>query len=324
MCMQGQWVTFHSLQVHRPYWTILDSNVCHTVTHIMVIGFLSPLAYCTIFIVMSSEVVDLHICICIRTSHCLYLHTHRLHAAVVACCDAADLVFPPCRPVFTCLLPCDEESRDRRCDQTGGTISRRFSSPTLLNKDRQCCESWREVELGVHAVYAVGETTDENRWVDLLCCSPHCDTAESCLTNDTLTTFSLSSDFYDDWRQPSPTVRRPSYHASSPFRWCRLLSSCSNTSAAQCLLLAASYIFLVTFSVLYYVTDYLFPIVPLSISLDTVLSHNTILHLALKLYSGFKAVCDNFKISTQAKSYVMLCSYDDLCYIICTVMLQYK
>jgi len=39
------------------------------------------LAYCTIFIVMSSEVVDSHICICIRTSHCLYLCTHRLRAA---------------------------------------------------------------------------------------------------------------------------------------------------------------------------------------------------------------------------------------------------
>jgi len=40
-----------------------------------------PLAYFTIFIVMSSEVVDLHICICIPTSHCLYLCTHRLRAA---------------------------------------------------------------------------------------------------------------------------------------------------------------------------------------------------------------------------------------------------
>jgi len=30
-----------------------------------------------------------------------------------------------------------------------------FSSQTLLNKDRQCCELWREVELGVHAVWAV-------------------------------------------------------------------------------------------------------------------------------------------------------------------------
>jgi len=39
---------------------------------------LTYLVYCTIFIVMSSKVVDLHICICICTSHCLYLCTHRL------------------------------------------------------------------------------------------------------------------------------------------------------------------------------------------------------------------------------------------------------
>jgi len=144
----------------------------------------------------------------------------------------------------------------------------------MLNKDRQCCESWRDAELGVCAVCAVGATTDEDRWVDLLCCLPHCDTAESCLlTNDMLTTFSSSSDCYDDWRRPSLTICRPFYDASSPFHQCCLLRSCYNASAAQRLLLAASYICLVTFSVLYYVTDSFFPIVPLSISLDIVLSH---------------------------------------------------
>jgi len=96
-----------------------------------------------------------------------------------------------------------------------------------------------------------GDTTDEDRWVDLLCCSPHCDTAESCLTNDTLTSFSSSSDCYDDWRRPSPTACCPSYDASSPFHQSRLLRSCSDASAAQRLLLAASYIVLVTFLVLY-------------------------------------------------------------------------
>jgi len=42
-------------------------------------------------------------------------------------------------------------------------ISGHFSSQTLLNKDRQCCESWRDAELGVRAVCAVGDTTDEDR-----------------------------------------------------------------------------------------------------------------------------------------------------------------
>jgi len=39
-----------------------------------------------------------------------------------------------------------------------------FSTPfnqTLLNKDRQCCESWRDAELGVRAVCAVDGTKDE-------------------------------------------------------------------------------------------------------------------------------------------------------------------
>jgi len=83
------------------------------------------------------------------------------------------------------------------------------SSQTLLNKDWQCCESWRDAELGVRAVCAVGDTTDEDRWVDLLCCSPHRDAAESCLTNDTLTTFSVSSDCYDDWRRHRLLSTRP-------------------------------------------------------------------------------------------------------------------
>jgi len=35
---------------------------------------------------------------------------------------------------------------------------------------------------GFRAVCPVGDTTEEDRWVDLLCCSPHCDAAESCLS----------------------------------------------------------------------------------------------------------------------------------------------
>jgi len=50
-----------------------------------------------------------------------------------------------------------------------GAISVHFSSQTLLNKDRQCCELWREVELGVHAVWAVSDTTDKDR--ESICCA---------------------------------------------------------------------------------------------------------------------------------------------------------
>jgi len=162
------------------------------------------------------------------------------------------------RPSFPAVLTCfhlfatvwREVTYSPLCSNWGHDFSTLLTQ-TLLNKDRQCCESWRDAELGVRAVCAEGDTTDEDRWVDLLYYSPHCNTAESCLTNDTLTTFSSSSDCYDDWRRPSPTVRRPSYDASSPFRRYRLLRSCHNASAAQHLLLAASYIFLATFSDFY-------------------------------------------------------------------------
>jgi len=168
------------------------------------------------------------------------VYTWAAHRSLLRRRWPTDLVFWPCWSVFTCLLPYDEVTWPSLCSNLGSDFST-LSSQTLLSKDRQFCESWRDAELGVVAVCAVGDTTDEDRWVDLLCCTPHCDTAESCLTNDTLTTFSSSSDCYDDWRRPSPTVRRPSYDASSPFRRCRLLRSCYNASAAQCLLLATSF-----------------------------------------------------------------------------------
>jgi len=41
----------------------------------------SPCLLQAIFITMSSEVVDLHICICICTGRCLYLCMRRLHSA---------------------------------------------------------------------------------------------------------------------------------------------------------------------------------------------------------------------------------------------------
>jgi len=63
------------------------------------------------------------------------------------------------------------QTRARFCDT--------FTSD--LSEDRQCCESWRDAELGVCAVCAVDDTTGKDlvlvRWVDLLCYSPHCDTA---------------------------------------------------------------------------------------------------------------------------------------------------
>jgi len=107
----------------------------------------------------------------------VYTYAVRRH-----CCGALAGRWPSFRPDFTCLLPCDCWSRDRRV-QMVGVISGHFPSQTLLNKDQQCCESWREVELRVQAVCAVSDTTDED-WVSLLCCLPHCDFTKGCLAND--------------------------------------------------------------------------------------------------------------------------------------------
>jgi len=92
-----------------------------------------------------------------------------------------------------------------------------LSRQTLLSEDRQCCESWRDAELGVRAVCTVrdrletrgesgSESPSDTDWrspgASLLSHStvflPHGDTAVSCLTNDTLTSSSSSTDCYDD------------------------------------------------------------------------------------------------------------------------------
>jgi len=148
------------------------------------------------------------------------------------CRQPTDPVCQPCWPVFTCLS-C-EKSCDRRCVQTGGTISGYFSSQTLLNKDRRCCESWRR-----RARSWCSECCGWYDWQRPL--SRPADTAESRLMKDTLTTFSSSFDCYDDWRRPSPTFRLLAYDASSPFHRCHVLLSCHNQSAAQRLPLATSF-----------------------------------------------------------------------------------
>jgi len=158
-----------------------------------------------------------------------------------------------------------------------------LSSQTLLNKDRQCCESWRDVELGARDVCAVVDTTDEDRWVDLLCCPLHCDTADSCLTNDSSPhSVRVPTATTTDAGRPLPVLRR---QQSVP-------SVSSTTQLFQrvyCSPLAASRQLHLFGDILCFILCYrlLFIIVPLSISLDTVLSHN----YRITPVIGFKAVC---------------------------------
>jgi len=74
----------------------------------------------------------------IRASHCLCL-----------CAPTRRASF---RPSFTCLLSCDCGPRHHRCVRTVSTISGHFSSQTLLSKNRQRCEFWREVTQSTHCM----------------------------------------------------------------------------------------------------------------------------------------------------------------------------
>jgi len=204
---------------------------------------------------------------------CIEMHVSSYQLLIVpVCCNAvaercSPLLSRPSLPaVLTCLVTYDRKEND----SANSSLSRQ----TLLSEDRRCWQSCRDAELGDGAVCAVtdplethgeggsqsqSDTTGEDmvlvRCVVLLWFLPHRDTAVSCLTNDTQTTSSSSTDCYDDWRQASPTICRSFYDASSPFRDSHLLPRCHDASAALRLLPVAGNIFCAKFSVVYYVTD---------------------------------------------------------------------
>jgi len=169
-------------------------------THFVVIGLSPPLAYRAIFSVMFSDVDDCifaHVCVFLPANYWLYLCAglpQLNHAARrVAADDPVYQPYWPVSPVYYCM------TRGHVID----LLSLKTIVQTLLSEDRQCCESLRDAELGVRAVCAVwgrletrGESGSKSpsdmtgevlvlvRRVVLLCFSPHCDTAVSCLTND--------------------------------------------------------------------------------------------------------------------------------------------
>jgi len=197
---------------------------------------------------MSTEVVDLHICICIRTSHCLYL---LIGCTLQLCCHS---LLRHHQPSFPAVLTCfhlfatvwREVTWPPLCSNWGA-ISRHFLSQTLLNKDRQCCESWRDAELGVHAVCAVGDIHDWwrplSRSAVLFATLWHCREL-----SDEWFTHHIQFEFWLLRRlTPAITDRPP------PILWCQqsvpsvsstkqlLQCVCCSASAAQRLLLATSF-----------------------------------------------------------------------------------
>jgi len=145
-----------------------------------------------IFIIISGDGVDLHICICICTSHCLYLCTHiaalcRRCAALVSRRPSSDLVSP------VCCRDCG--SRDRRCVRTVRASSGQFSV-------RRC---WIKVDSAVN----LGEKYYRSKtlWHCRELSDKRC-AHQSVQVLDAMTT--------DAGRH------RPSYYVSSPFRWCHV------------------------------------------------------------------------------------------------------
>jgi len=211
---------------------------------------------------MSSDVIHLHICIFMHffvlVTDCSHLLHHRGWATQLTSVAAEPTQFSGLTnspAVFT--IQWLEGTWPPRCFKLRHSFAT-LSSQTLLSEDRQCCESWRDAELGARAVCAVRdrlETRGENgsesprdmtgkdlvlvRWVVLLCFSPHCDAAVSCLTKNMLTTSSSSSDCYVDWHPASLTIHHLAYNASSPFSsWSSTMPiprrGCCFAPAARC------------------------------------------------------------------------------------------
>jgi len=121
---------------------------------------------------MSVKDVDLHICICICTSHCLHIAARCRRCFALTSRRLADLVSDLALPVYHHVIV-------GHVTAAVPNSAREFYSllgQTLLVKGRQCCELWREVELGVHAVWAVSYTTDNDvsRSAVLFATQRHC------------------------------------------------------------------------------------------------------------------------------------------------------
>jgi len=177
-------------------------------------------------------------------SHWLYLCTHRLHAAAALPQPAALL---PSRPSFPAVLiwfhVFATGMTRRHVTAAVFKLGRDFttlSNQTLLNKDRQCCECWRR-RARSRAVGAVGDTTDEDRWVDLLCCSLRRAVGRTIHWLHSVRVLIATT---TDAGRHRPSATCPTMPAV------RSVGVVYYAVATMRLLLATSYVFLVTFSVL--------------------------------------------------------------------------
>jgi len=155
---------------------------------------------------MSSDVVDLHICICMRRS----CDRAGLPAPFHLLCRICSLYWPVTRSHVTAAV---FQTRARFGDIfTSDFVEWRSTVLWALERRRAqsscsvCCEG------------SFGDLRWESEWVTdwrrpgasplsrvvLLCSTPHRGTTVSCLRNYTLTTSRSSTTCYDYWRQASP------------------------------------------------------------------------------------------------------------------------
>jgi len=156
---------------------------------------------------------------------------------------------------FTCLLPYNQKPRDRCCVPNSGAVLQHFH--VRLCRVLERCWAWSSCSVCCEVSFEDYRWQWEwvTKWYDWrspganppsrsTVFSPHRDTVVNCVTNDTLTTSSSNTACYDYRRQALPTVRHPTYDASSPcllgrplrsFPWRNCCSAPAATSSGDIL-----------------------------------------------------------------------------------------
>jgi len=161
------------------------------------IALSTAIAYCAILSIISSDVVDLHICICVRVS------SYQLLIIPVCCAAATEPRSPPrsgrADPVYRSCWPVSSVyyrmTKSHVIDLLFWKRSRELVSFTsdfvewrstvLWVLERRRARKDRLETRGESGSESPSDTTGEDlvlvRWVVLLCFSPHRDTAVNCL-----------------------------------------------------------------------------------------------------------------------------------------------
>jgi len=238
---------------------------------------------------MSSEVyifayvfMPLTVCTCVRVGCMPRLCCHGL----LHCRRPAKPVFRPCWPV------CYRMTRSHMTAtvfKLGARLLDTSQSHMLLNKDQQCCESWRDIKLRVCARCAVGDRLTKT--IESICCAVrHTVTLLRAvwwtihLPHSVRVLIATMTDAGHHWpsaaHPTTPTICSVSVVNYAVVTMHLLFSTC-------CSLLATSFWWHSWFYTM--LQTPFFPIVPLSIFVDTVLSHNYHITPVIKVIFWFQS-----------------------------------